>query len=321
MDSCNPTILKKAASRISNGSAADVYGWTGDLIQHLLYNKECERLLNKLITAILNGGINDEARDWLLASWLIALDKGEGRVRPIAGGSILIKLASTYLLLTATNQAKALFSTSGLQCGVFTRDGTTTAAKITQLALELDPNNIALKVDFQNAFNSLRREALFEALFNTDELASFWRMAHWAYKGVSHLWVKGKDGTIVDVVESKEGVRQGCTLGSLLFAAASLGFLSKVKQSSKDIEVAAFLDDVCIVGAQQPVIEAFRTLSQEAKVCGLEVQRDKCVVLLPTEESVDWHLQRGDASAWHGRWARPEPDGELGETRDRAVVE
>ena len=150
--------LKMAAKRIANGSAADLFGWTGELLRHLIFDKKTFALVAEVVKAIRDGTVPDSAREWLLASWLIPLDKGEGKVRPIAGGSALVKLAAAYLMENVSERVKDTFRMSGAQYGLFMRDGTTAAAHITQLNLDRDSSHIAIKIDFANAFNTIPRK-------------------------------------------------------------------------------------------------------------------------------------------------------------------
>jgi len=273
--------LKKAANKIANGSAADVFGWTGELIRQLVQDIRTRPHLAKLVCAIRDGEIPEEAREWLLASWLVPLDKGEGKVRPIAGGTILVKLTASYVMETASARAKAIFSQSGTQCGLFMKGGATAAAQFTQLSLDRDPSHISIKVDFTNAFNTIPRKFLLDQLYDIPELTPFFRLAHWAYHQPSHLLLRNAQGNIAAVLQSAEGVRQGCVLGSLTYGVATLPMLTRLKESSKDIETLAFLDDVNITGAQQPALRAFEMLRQEAAEMGIRLQYDKCEILLP----------------------------------------
>ena len=95
-----------AAKRIANGSAADLFGWTGELLRHLVSDKKTLPLIVELVKAIRDGRVPDDAREWLLTSWLIPLDKGEGKVRPIAGGTALVKLAAAYLMENVSERVK-----------------------------------------------------------------------------------------------------------------------------------------------------------------------------------------------------------------------
>ena len=48
-------------------------------------------------------------------------------------------------------------------------------------------------------------------------LKPIWRLSHWAYRQSSPLLIMD-NGKYVDTILSEEGVKQGDTLGSLLFA-------------------------------------------------------------------------------------------------------
>ena len=57
-----------AAKRIANGSAADLFGWTGELLRHLVSDKKTLPLIVELVKAIRDGRVPDDAREWLLTS-------------------------------------------------------------------------------------------------------------------------------------------------------------------------------------------------------------------------------------------------------------
>jgi hypothetical protein len=63
---------------------------------------------------------------------------------------------------------------------------------------------------------------------------------------------------------------------------ATLAMLTRLKESSENIETLAFLDDVTITGAQQPALQALGQLRQEADEIGIRIQYDKCEILLPS---------------------------------------
>jgi Reverse transcriptase (RNA-dependent DNA polymerase) len=271
--------LLKAADRIANGSAADVFGWTGELLRHLLHDRRCSGYIIRLVQAIRDGQVGEDARHWLLLSWLIALDKGDNKVRPIAGGTVLVKLTAAYLMETM-DSAKNIFRESGVQCGIFMPDGAKVITHFTQMALELDPENIVLKVDFKNAFNSLSRACMLQVLFQRPELVSFHRLAHWIYSKPSTLLVKDAKGRAVASISSEQGVRQGCVLGSLLFATATRGIFIAIKEEFPALEVLAYLDDVVLVGKPDVCLSALDQLTREAATIRLEVQPAKCQALV-----------------------------------------
>ena len=235
----------------------------------------------ELVRAIRDGSVPEEAREWLLASWLIPLDKGNGKIRPIAGGTALVKLTASYLMVNASERLKNVFRFSGTQYGLFMKGGATTAAHMTQLNLDRDPANITIKIDFANAFNTIPRKFILDELYKRPEMTSLFSLVHWAYSGWSPLLVRNNEGDVAQVLQSQEGVRQGCVLGSLAFGVATLTLLAKIKDSHKDIEIVAYLDDVSITGKSESALSAFEQICSEASGIGLAVQREKCEVLIP----------------------------------------
>ena len=221
----------------------------------------------------------EEARHWLLLSWLIAVDKGNNKIRPIAGGTVFVKLAATYLMENL-EQTKNIFRESGVQCGVFMPDGATVARNFTQIALEANPGSVVIKVDFKNAFNTLSRKNMLTYLFQEPRLLPLYRLASWIYGRPSTLLVRNRAGRPVESIPSMQGVRQGCVLGSLLFAIATKRMLSDVKTHFPEIEVLAYLDDVILVEKPDRCLDALDQLAKDAADLLLTVQTDKCEVLV-----------------------------------------
>ena len=71
----------------------------------------------------------------------------------------------------------------------------------------------------RNAYNSVRRDLMLEALFNEPDLAPLWRIAEWAYSEPSELYIRGDVG-IASVLQSESGTRQGYVFSMLLFCLA-----------------------------------------------------------------------------------------------------
>ena len=67
-----------------------------------------------------------------------------------------------------------------------------------------------LKIDFKNAFNSIRRDKILEAVH--DLAPNIYPFTHLAYEEPSHLFFNHSH-----VIPSQEGVQQGDPLGPLLF--------------------------------------------------------------------------------------------------------
>src|SRR5437867_2791269 len=77
---------------------------------------------------------------------------------------------------------------------------------------------ILTKIDFSNAFNSLRRDALLKASLSA--IPEWFSYLHSAYAGTSHLFWSSS------ILDSTEGVQQGDPVGPLLFCLAVHNLLS-----------------------------------------------------------------------------------------------
>lgn len=246
-------------------SAAACSGWTYDLIRQVLAGEvvgpACE-LLNRVAAGELP---HEEV--WL-ASRLVLLSKPGGGVRPIAVGEAWVRLLGRILASRARDQARAHLAPTQLGIGV--RGGVEAIGHFLQMAaLEVgSERDVTIQsVDFSNAFNSIKREAVLEQVEQVvPELVRFFR---WAYRGPTPLFV-GRE----KAVEAMEGVRQGDPLGPLFF---SLGLhpILKLVQETYGVRVVAYLDDVYLVGPEDETREAFLRLQELARGAGLEVNVHK----------------------------------------------
>ena len=125
---------------------------------------------------------------------------------------------------------------------------------------------MALKLDFSNAFNTVRREVVLSTL--STNFPSLSRWATWCYRQPTRLqfdeWV----------VESSCGVQQGDPLGPLLFAAALQPIANDLRGVGLDIAV-HYLDDGFLAGDVSAVSRALHLVQTEAAAIGLELNLTK----------------------------------------------
>jgi hypothetical protein len=135
-----------------------------------------------------------------------------------------------------------------------------------------DPSCVTVQVDWRNAFNTLRRDRMLDAV--AQRCPALLPMAAWAYGRHSHLLVHQSPGT---VVSSQSGVRQGDPLGPLLFAITLQGPLEEVAAMGLARPL-AYADDTFLQGAPAPTMRAFAALTALAVPLGLHSQPAKCAV-------------------------------------------
>ena len=123
-----------------------------------------------------------------------------------------------------------------------------------------------VKIDFKNAFNTLRRDSILEAVAkHFPERLAF---AQSTMDQVSVL----QFGDFV--LHSAEGAQQGDPLGPLYFC---LAFKELLESQQSELAL-GFLDDVAIGGDAACVMEDFLQLEAAAKHLGLEMNRGKCEI-------------------------------------------
>ena len=128
-------------------------------------------------------------------------------------------------------------------------------------------NKVLLKLDFTNAFNSIRRDKMLEAV---QRLApSIYLFVHSVYSSPSSLFWSDK------IIQSSEWVQQGDPLGPLLFCLTIHHVYSLLKS-----ELCIFyLDDGTLGGALSDVLHDFEVIKKEAGIVGLHLYTQKSEVI------------------------------------------
>src|SRR6218665_1160114 len=152
--------------------------------------------------------------------------------------------------------------------GVGVAEGCEAAAHAARRYLDnLEDDNILVKLDFSNAFNTLFREKMLQALHKVlPEIAVFCSLA---YSEPSHL----KHG--VFSLLSQVGPQQGDPLDPLLFCLPLKPILVEMASPL----TLGYLDDVTLGGKTQVVADDIAKLEAQCKILGLLLNRPKCEVI------------------------------------------
>ena len=154
--------------------------------------------------------------------------------------------------------------------------------------------NIIIKLDLSNAFNSVRRDAMLKATF--DHMPSIYPLAYESYNRDSNLFF----GDFI--MKSSCGVQQGDPLGPTLF---SIAINDIIKTDDLDLNI-WYLDDGCIGGDPDQVIRHTKNLIDHFESIGLKINMAKCELLclghttlsqdlsdlpgIQITKADDWHL-------------------------------
>ena len=177
---------------------------------------------------------------------LHALPKKHGGVRPIAVGETLRRLVAKLLCRSVRQEARDyLFP---LQLGVGVQSGAEAAVHAARQWADRNDvvgDRVLVKVDFSNAFNSVCRKAVLQAV--RERLPALVPWVAWTYGAGSRLRFGG------DTVWSTRGVQQGDALGPLLFALALQPALAAASAAAPLDLCFAYLDDVVLAGKDEHV--------------------------------------------------------------------
>ena len=206
--------------------------------------------LSSFIGLVLAGKTPPSIRPFFFGANLIPLQKKDGGVRPIAVGCTLRHLAAKVASSKVQEEMATLLAPKQLGYGV--KSGVEAAIHSARLFLNnISPLKALVKLDFENAFNSLRRDKM---LSSVGELApDILPFIHSAYSSPSSLYCGN------DILQSSEGVQQGDLLGPLLFC-LSLYHLHSQMRSEFCI---LYLDDVTLGGNVEDLAHDLRVFQQE----------------------------------------------------------
>ena len=259
-----------AVKTFPNGSSG---GLDGIRPQHLKDLVSCVEASSNFIPSLVNftnklieGKCPKKVQPYLFGGNLIALAKKDGGVRPIAVGSVWRRLAAKCVNTYATIKLGDLFSPE--QLGVGVKGGAEAAAHAARRYLmELRPGQHLMKLDFTNAFNTLRRDSMLEIVHAS--IPEIYNFVHLAYAEDSFLSFRGVR------IKSSEGPQQGDPLGSLLFASTTKHILNEMKSPL----VMGFLDDFSAGGDTSCLVDDLDTVQRMAREIGLDLNIPKCEII------------------------------------------
>ena len=277
----NDNALQLLVRRCNNSKAGEPSGWNGAMLAVLADSQICMAGICRLISDITLGRIPPAVRAHITATRLITLAKPNGAPRPIAMGELFYRVAAVHAVRAVSNSARGLLAPH--QYGVGVPGGCEYIVHSMQHSLSHIADNrplAAVKVDISNAFNNCQRPRLLSLLFDTPQLGSLHRLAHWAYSQPTPLIPHCKGAASEErFIESANGLRQGDPLSTLLFCLylkPAIDALASDPAFGARIQIYAYVDDVHIVGAFDDVLTAHMQFIQHLRAIELAVNPDKC---------------------------------------------
>ena len=137
------------------------------------------KALTNLANVILEEKVAFELRPYIFGAKLFALKKPDGGLRPIALGNTLPRLSAKCAGYHVFESPQAKYGNR--QVGVGTKRGAELASHVFRCLIESPQpeENVILKIDFENAFNSINRQFMLDKLFEIHP--EVYKYSHSAY--------------------------------------------------------------------------------------------------------------------------------------------
>jgi hypothetical protein len=167
---------------------------------------------------------------------------------------VLLRLiGSPALQKESTAISRYFLEPRPIQFGVGVQGGCELLAAAVEAHLGSNPSHISMGCDAANAFNSVCRTKLWSVLRRRcSPMEAFVRVLYGIKADI--LFADGDD---LVVVKNSVGTRQGCSMGSFIFALMIHPYLIRLAEEFPDVLVLAFADDVNLTGPPERVVLAY----------------------------------------------------------------
>ena len=218
------------------------------------------KAIANLCSKFLRGQIHQRTRHLLIAANLMALRKKDDSIRPIAVVNVFRQLASKIAAKHVISELRRQIPPVQLGAGV--SGGCEAAAHVVRAFVQspvVPENNVLVKLDMKNAFNTVRRDYFLEVC--SSRAQSILHIASTAYTTSSHLVIGN------EIILFETGVQQGDPLGPVQFALA----VDEIARSVRSPIKIWYLDDATIGGQVESVCEDLRRINPMLSDIGHEV--------------------------------------------------
>ena len=258
-------------------------------------HEEGLRAAGVVLTRLLLGEAPDDAVKAHLGGRLIAMRKPNGKLRPLACGSALRRLAAKGVCQVMADDLRR--AGGERQFGIGRKAGTEVMHKVLTTLAEARPRHAFVSFDARNAFNAMHRSAVLRAVSGSP----LGRVAAaWYGRGTLHRYwdTQGR----MWKVRSERGLDQGCPLSPALFSAALAPCLvnlqDRLRRLDARAEVFAYLDDIFVVVEASHACTAAEVVTEVLGGVGLSLEPSKTKVWTPDAETTlpagaaDWRVQQ-----------------------------
>ena len=251
-------VLKKV--RRANKAAAGGPSGTDYMTLGTWFHEDdaLSQALTRVLNLIAAGKVPEPIVQLLIAGRGICIPKDEkGGLRPIVVGSVLMRLVGSLAIQKESAAINKYFlQPRPLQFGVGVQGGCELMASAIESHLRVNPTSIVLSCDAANAFNSVCRSKLWDVL--RAKFPSFYALVRMMYGSEASIIFSEEGVPSPSVVKNSVGTRQGCSLGSMIFALMIHPYLLQLAEEFPDVLVLAYADDVFLAGPPERTVACYK---------------------------------------------------------------
>ena len=201
--------LHQMPQNIPAGSSGGPDDITAQQLRDLLAGAPDERFMfavTDFVNVLQNGELPLQVREIIFGGRLIALQQKDGWIRPIAVGYTLRQLAAkcvnSFVIKKRSNELQPMQVGAGASGGVEAAN-----YAVCRFAEHLPDDQEIVKLNFSNAFNSVRRDTILISVL--DKMPELYRFVHASLHCSTNLSYG------VDITVFAEGSQQGDPLSSM----------------------------------------------------------------------------------------------------------
>ena len=290
---CLPFDAASVLAAIRSFPRGTAPGASGLRAQHLVdalespsLAEDCQvvAVLAKVCSSLATGDVASDLAPWMAGAPIFPLKKKDKGIRPIAVGEVMRRLVGKLWLGSSKIKEKyEPFLKDVGQLGVRVKNGADRIIMALRHWTNKPENlrHIVLKIDFSNAFNSVSRKAVAEAISKCCPALLPW--FEFCYAEPAFLFCQNQKLPF----GSWQGVQQGDPLGPLFFALAIAHICQKIKEECPSALSLWYLDDGVMAGTVEEVLNAWHCIENLCGEVGLSLNISKCELWTHTPAEVD----------------------------------
>jgi hypothetical protein len=259
-----------AISTAPRGSGPGPSGWRWEHLDDIFHQGGLQSFLHLFLKVSTTGLFPESLRSLFFGGKLTALVKPNSKHRPIVAGEIFARAIDRAVVTHSKDDWAKQFYPHQLGIGV--PGGPQSITHVTRAALKLSPDHDLLSLDAINAFNSISRHAIREAVD-----AKFPALSNWfllCYAHTPRLQIAMSDGS-VHYLESTTGVLQGTALGTFYFGLTVHQDYVETATRFPLIRLHAQIDDMYLMGPPEALVNATQFLVEQLELKNLRVENEK----------------------------------------------